>query len=216
LPRPACPAPSVWFSKSANSSSAPTVCFDTFFSPQQSKSLTQPASRRPELKIAPESKRIGAKLTALFSLDGLLTDALVAYWFFRRFAIGEESLGFVFFEVHVLNAVSHRGAAWLARHIGLLKTTHLPSSLFLVAVPFAPSFKVAILLFLCREALEEMHVPTRQSYLAALVLPNEQTFASGLTNLVRNVFWAVGSSSTRYVTAMQTTSVGTRSRPPRI
>jgi MFS family permease len=152
-------------------------------------------------KIAPESKRIVTKLTALFSIDafggGFLTDALVAYWFFRRFGIGEESLGFVFFAVHVLNAVSHLGAAWLARRIGLVKTmvfTHLPSSLFLIAVPFAPSFKVAILLFLCREALVEMDVPTRQSYVAAVVQPNERTFASGLTNLARNVFWAVGST----------------------
>ena len=152
-------------------------------------------------KITPESRRIVTNLTALFSLDalggGFLTDALVAYWFFRRFGIGEEGLGLVFFAVHVLNAVSHLGAAWLARHIGLVKTmvfTHLPSSLFLIAVPFAPSFKVAILLFLCREALVEMDVPTRQSYVAAVVLPNERTFASGLTNLARNVFWAVGSS----------------------
>jgi MFS family permease len=156
---------------------------------------------RARTKIAPESKRIVAKLTALFSLDafggGFLTDALVAYWFFRRFGIGEESLGLVFFAVHVLNALSHLGAAWLARRIGLVRTmvfTHLPSSLFLIAVPFAPSFKVAILLFLCREALVEMDVPTRQSYVAAVVRPNERTFASGLTNVARNVFWAIGSS----------------------
>jgi MFS family permease len=153
-------------------------------------------------RIAPESKRIVARLTALFSLDafggGFLTDALVAYWFFRRFGIGEERLGLVFFAVHILNAASHLGAAWLARRIGLVNTmvfTHLPSSLFLIAVPFAPTFKVAILLFLCREALVEMDVPTRQSYVAAVVLPNERTFASGLTNLTRNVFWAVGSSA---------------------
>jgi hypothetical protein len=146
-------------------------------------------------KIAPESKRIVAKLTALFSIDafggGFLTDALVAYWFFRHFGIGEEGLGVVFFAVHTLNAASHLGAAWLARRIGLVKTmvfTHLPSSLFLIAVPFAPSFKVAILLFLCCEALVEMDVPTRQSYVAAVVRPNERTFASGLTNLARNVF----------------------------
>jgi MFS family permease len=150
--------------------------------------------------IAPESRRIVARLTGLFSLDafggGFLTDALVAYWFFRRFGIAEQALGIVFFVVHLLNAGSHLGAAWLARRIGLLNTmifTHLPSSLFLMAVPFAPSFKWAVLLFLCREALVEMDVPTRQSYVAALVKPSERTFASGVTNLARNVFWAVGS-----------------------
>jgi len=162
------------------------------------------ASALPKMKagIAPESKKIVAKLTALFSLDafggGFLTDALVAYWFFRRFGIPEHDLGLVFFAVHILNAGSHLGAAWLARRIGLVNTmvfTHLPSSLFLIAVPFAPSFKWAVLLFLCREALVEMDVPTRQSYVAALVRPSERTFASGITNLARNVFWAVGSAT---------------------
>src|SRR5258707_1111332 len=87
--------------------------------------------------------------------------------------------------------------AWLARRIGLVNTmvfTHLPSSLFLIAAAFAPSLKLAVALFLCREALVEMDVPTRQSYVAAVVLPNERTFASGITNLARNVFWAIGSS----------------------
>ena len=161
-----------------------------------------PALRKMNAGIAPESKKIVAKLTALFSLDafggGFLTDALVAYWFFRRFGIPEHDLGLVFFAVHILNAGSHLGAAWLARRIGLVNTmvfTHLPSSLFLIAVPFAASFKWAVLLFLCREALVEMDVPTRQSYVAALVRPSERTFASGITNLARNVFWAVGSAT---------------------
>ncbi len=156
--------------------------------------------------IAPETRKVVAKLTALFSLDafggGFLTDALVAYWFFRRFGIAEQELGVVFFAVHVLNAGSHLGAAWLARRIGLVNTmvfTHLPSSLFLMAVPFAPSFRWAVVLFLCREALVEMDVPTRQSYVAALVEPGERTFASGITNLARNAFWAVGSSTAGFL-----------------
>lgn len=156
--------------------------------------------------ITPKSRKIVTKITALFSLDafggGFLTDALVAYWFFRRFGIGEQDLGIVFFAVHILNACSHLAAAWLARQIGLVNTmvfTHLPSSLFLIAVPFAPSSKWAVLLFLCREALVEMDVPTRQSYVAALVLAEERTFASGLTNLARNLFWAIGSSVAGFV-----------------
>jgi predicted MFS family arabinose efflux permease len=40
-----------------------------------------------------------------------------------------------------------------------------------------------------------MDVPTRQSYVAALVKPAERTFTSGVTNLARNVFWAVGSAT---------------------
>jgi hypothetical protein len=115
--------------------------------------------------VAPKTKRVIGKLTALFSLDsfggGFLTDALVSYWFFKRFGLSENDLGLVFFAVHILNALSHVGAAWLARRIGLVNTmvfTHLPSSLLLMAVPLAPSAKLAILLFFAREALVEMDV----------------------------------------------------------
>ena len=152
--------------------------------------------------VTRETKRVIGKLTALFSLDsfggGFLTDALVSYWFFRRFGLSEHDLGFVFFAVHVLNALSHLGAAWLARRIGLVNTmvfTHLPSSLFLMAVPFAPSAKWAIVLFFAREAMVEMDVPTRQSYVASLVAPSERSFASAVTNVARNVWWAIGSAT---------------------
>jgi MFS family permease len=173
--------------------------FYLFLSPSVEMATPQ-SLKKTAAGIAPETKRIVAKLTALFSLDafggGFLTDALVAYWFFRRFGVAESDLGTVFFAVHILNACSHLGAAWLARRIGLVNTmvfTHLPSSLCLVAVAFAPSFKWAVLFFFCREALVEMDVPTRQSYVAALVRPHERTFASGVTNIARNLFWAAGS-----------------------
>ncbi len=151
--------------------------------------------------ISPESKSVVKRLAALFTLDsfggGFLGDALVSYWFFRRFGLDEKELGLLFFVVHLLNAASHLGAAWLAKRIGLVKTmvfTHLPSSLFLIAVPFAPSIKIAVVLFLLRESMVEMDVPTRQSYVAAVVSPHERTYASSITNLTRTVAWAAASS----------------------
>jgi hypothetical protein len=132
--------------------------------------VTKSATEALSHHISPATQEVVIKLAGLFSLDafggGFLTDALVAYWFFRRFGVAEERLGILFFAMHLLNAASHLGAAWLARRIGLVNTmvfTHLPSSLFLVAAAFAPSLKVAVVLFLCREALVEMDVPTRQS-----------------------------------------------------
>ncbi len=151
--------------------------------------------------ISRESKRVVARLSALFSVDafggGLLADALISYWFFRRFGVPEQGLGVLFAVIHILNATSHLGAAWLARRIGLVNTmvfTHLPSSIFLMAVPFAPSFPIAAGLLLCREALVEMDVPTRQSYTAAVVRPEERTFAASATNVARNAGWAASSS----------------------
>jgi predicted MFS family arabinose efflux permease len=141
------------------------------------------------------------RIAALFAIDGFgggfLSDALVSYWFFHRFGLAEQTLGLLFFAVHILNAASHLGAAWIAERIGLVNTmvfTHLPSSLFLIAVPFASSSKWAILLFLLRESLVEMDVPTRQSYVAALVKPHERAYASGITNITRTGAWAAASA----------------------
>jgi len=72
--------------------------------------------------------------------------------------------------------------------------THIPSSLLLATVAFAPNFAVAAILFLLREGLVEMDVPTRQSYVMAVVRPEERTFASGVTSLVRMGAWSVAPS----------------------
>jgi len=155
----------------------------------------------PKLAVSRESRRILWKICPLFALDslggGFLTSALLAYFFHERFGVGEGGLGVLFFLARVANAVSHLGAAWLAKRIGLVNTmvfTHIPSSLLLLTVPFAPSFWVAALLFLLREGLVEMDVPTRQSYVMAVVRPEERTFASGVTHLVRMGAWAVAPS----------------------
>ena len=142
-----------------------------------------------------------ARLTLLFGLDslggGFLNTSLVAYWFFERFAMSEGRVALLFFAARTLNAASHVAAAWLAKRIGLVNTmvaTHLPSSLFVMLVPVAPSAAVASALFLAREALVEMDVPTRQSYLMAIVRPEERTLASGVTSVTRNLGWAAGPS----------------------
>ena len=152
-------------------------------------------------RVSPGSRRVLWRISSLFAFDslagGFLTTALLAFFFYERFGVDETALGALFFGARVLNALSHLGAAWLARRIGLVRTmvfTHTPSSLLLVTVAYAPSFPVAAVLFLLREGLVEMDVPTRQSYVMAVVRPEERTVASGVTNLVRMGAWAVGPS----------------------
>ncbi len=149
--------------------------------------------------IAPESRRVVRRISGLFAIDsiagGFLGAALIAYFFFGRFGVEEGAIAVLFFLARGANAISHFGAAWLARRIGLVNTmvfTHIPSSLILVAVAFAPSFWSAASLFIVRELLVEMDVPTRQSYVMAVVSPEERTWASGITSLVRMGGWAVG------------------------
>jgi len=159
--------------------------------------LTAPPLRTPTA-VSPQGRRTVARLAALFLLDsvggGFLTSALLAYFFVERFQAGAVAVAVLFFAARVANAGSHLAAAWLAQRIGLVNTivlTHLPSSLLLITVPFAPSFAVAAALFLVRESLVEMDVPTRQSYVLAVVRPEERLWAAGVTSLVRLGGWAV-------------------------
>ena len=162
-----------------------------------SSQIEQKTAQNPP-PLSPESKQIIRRFAALSGMDsfggGFLTTALVSYWFFRRFGVDESLLGPLFFVVRLLNGVSHLAAARIAKRIGLVKTmvfTHLPSSLLLMTVPFAPNLTIAITLFLIRESLVEMDVPTRQSYIMAVVKEEERVRAAGISNLARGVAWAV-------------------------
>lgn len=149
-------------------------------------------------KVSPESRKIITRLSLLFGFDsiagGFLPGSLIAYWFFKKFGMGVEMLGPLFFFAHVANAFSYLAAAWLAKKIGLVRTmvfTHTPANLCLIAIPFVSSAAVAAGLYLLRECLVEMDVPTRQSYVMAVVQPEERTVAAGVTNLTRLAAWTV-------------------------
>ncbi len=144
------------------------------------------------LVVSPRSRRILWRMSGLFALDsfagGFLGSALFAYFFYAQFGVGEGAIAALFVGARIMNAFSHLGAAWLARRIGLVNTmvfTHTPSSLLLLTIPLTDSFALAAVLFLLREGVSEMDVPTRQSYLMAVVRPEERTFAGGVTNLAR-------------------------------
>lgn len=144
------------------------------------------------------SKGVVVKLSALFSLDafagGFVIQSIVAYWFHLRFGVQPAMLGAIFFGANVLAAVSALAAASLASRIGLVNTmvfTHLPSNVLLILVPLMPNVHLAILMLLLRFSVSQMDVPTRQSYVMAVVEPDERSAAAGVTAVARSVGAAI-------------------------
>ena len=149
--------------------------------------------------LSPQSRPIVAKISALFFVDalggGFIGSALFAYWFSERFGATAATIAILFSAGRLLSAASHIVAAWLAKRIGLINTmvfTHVPSSLLLFTIVAVDDFAWAAFFFLLRESLNEMDVPTRQSYVMAVVKPVERLAAAGITNLVRSAGWALG------------------------
>ena len=134
------------------------------------------------------------KLAALFSLDafagGFVVQSLLALWLFKRFGISLSAASLFFFWTSVLSALSYPLASWLARRIGLVNTmvfTHIPSSVCLIAAAFAPNLAWVLGLLLVRSALSQMDVPTRTSYVMAVVTPAERAAAASVTAVPRSL-----------------------------
>jgi len=151
------------------------------------------AAKAPTAALGP-SKNIVYRLAALFSLDafagGFIVQSLLALWLFERFNLSLEAASLYFFCASLLGAISFPVAAWLSGRIGLINTmvyTHIPSSLCLIAAAFCSSLTAVLSLLLVRSALSQMDVPTRSSYVMAVVTPAERTAAAGVTAVPRSL-----------------------------
>ena len=134
----------------------------------------------------------------MFSLDafagGFLVQSLLALWLFERFELSLSAAGLFFFWSGILAAFSFPVAAWLSRRIGLVNTmvfTHVPSSLCLILAAVAPNLPTALALLLLRAALSQMDVPTRSSYVMAVVTEAERAAAASFTSVPRSLAAAV-------------------------
>jgi len=144
------------------------------------------------------SRSVVYKLAALFSLDafagGFAVQSLLALWLFERFNLSLSETGLFFFSAGLLSAFSYPVAAWLARRIGLVNTmvfTHIPSSIFLILAAYSSNLYVTLGLLLLRSSLSQMDVPTRTSYVMAVVTPEERAAAASVTAVPRSLASAI-------------------------
>ncbi|HVH66837.1 MAG TPA: MFS transporter [Gemmatimonadales bacterium] len=144
------------------------------------------------------SRSVVLKLSALFGLDafggGFVVQSFAAYWFYLRFGVNPATLGAIFFGANLLAGTSALLASRLARRFGLVRTmvfTHLPSNILLLLVPLMPTLPLAVLVLFARFSISQMDVPTRQSYIMAVVRPEERSAAAGITGVARTTGAAI-------------------------
>jgi MFS family permease len=160
---------------------------------RQLSTAIEPGEAQPTAPLQ-ESKGIVYRLAALFSIDsfgsGFVVQSLLALWLFERFDISVAAVGTIFFWTGLLSAGSYFIAVRLASRIGLINTmvfSHLPANLFLMLTPLMPTLPLAIGLLLLRSLLSQMDVPTRNSYVMAVVTPAERPAAASLTAVPRSL-----------------------------
>ncbi len=163
-----------------------------------SPAIETPATSGPPAALGP-SRRIVYGLSALFALDslgsGFFVQSLLALWLFDTFDLSVGTTAAILFWSGLCSALSYLAAVPLAARIGLVNTmvfTHLPASLMVMALPFAPNLQVAVALLLARAALSNMDVPTRNSYVMAVVTPAERPAAASMTATAKSMATAAG------------------------
>jgi MFS family permease len=181
------------------------VVFSRLSSDRTATATDSPRRSRPPLAAdlagVERSRPIVMKLSALFALDafggGFVTQSFAAYWFHLRFGLEPATLGPIFFWANVLAGLSALLASRMATRFGLIRTmvwTHLPSNVLLILVPLMPTLPLAVAVLLARFSISQMDVPTRQSYVMAVVPPPERAAAGGITGVARTLGAAVSPS----------------------
>jgi MFS family permease len=155
------------------------------------------------------SRGIVYKLAALFSIDafagGFAVQSLVALWLLERFGMSLAAASVFFFWSSVLSALSFPAAARLAARFGLVNTmvfTHIPSSICLIVAAFVPNLYGVLALLLVRSALSQMDVPTRTSYVMAVVTPPERPAAASVTAVPRSLASSISPAFAGYLFAL--------------
>jgi MFS family permease len=134
------------------------------------------------------------KISGLFAVDsfsgGMIFDAFFALWMVDKYGLNEGTIAAIMIATQGLNLVSIWLAPSVAKRIGLLNTfvwTQVLSNICLISFAFVPSAIVAAGIWMLRGIFDEMDVPTRQSYMMAIVPPEERTVMAGSANLGRGL-----------------------------
>jgi MFS family permease len=156
--------------------------------------------------LSTETKKNTFKLSLLFSMDtfgsGFTTPSLVSYWFFIRFGLNIDMIGVIFSVSGLLKAASYLIAARISDRIGLIKTmflSHFPAQIMTMSIPFMPTITSSVIVFLSRSLLSSMDVPTRQSYIMAIVKPEERSRVAGTINIPRSFTYAISPSLAGFI-----------------
>ncbi|MFP3491627.1 MAG: MFS transporter [Vulcanisaeta sp.] len=133
-------------------------------------------------------------LSILFAVDAfggsLITQSLLALWFYLRYHVSEAYLGIIFSVSSIITAISLIIAPLIAERIGNLRTmvfTHMVSNVFLILIPLMNSLQWSVAFLFLRQSFSQMDVPTRQAFISQIFSDEERVKVYAITNIFRNI-----------------------------
>jgi len=129
------------------------------------------------------------RLWATNSVDGLaggFFGPFLTYWFYQRYGVSTGTIGLLYAIVNGTSLLSVLGAAPLARRAGLVRAIVFSRILMATLVgllALAPTFWIAGAFYILRMIASRLANPLRQSYVMAVVPPEERGSIAALSQL---------------------------------
>jgi predicted MFS family arabinose efflux permease len=109
---------------------------------------------------------------------------LMSGWLKLSYGVSDQLSGPMLGVSTILMGVTNLAVPRIARRFGVVKAiviTQGSSTLFMLAVPFSPSFGIVSVVYITRSVLMNMSNPMEQSLILGLVAPDERSEASGIS-----------------------------------
>lgn len=151
------------------------------------------AAPAPEAPATPSEDRKENRLVLRLMIANVMngvgvgaTGPLIAYWFAIRFQEGPAEIGPLMAAGFLMAAVSSIGAGFLSRWLGVVRSVvamRLVGLALLVALPFAPSFGLAAVLYVLRGMFNRGTTGARNALNVSIVRARRRGFASSMGNV---------------------------------
>ncbi|MQG06488.1 MAG: MFS transporter [SAR202 cluster bacterium] len=131
-------------------------------------------------------------ITSLFAIDsfggGFIARSFISFWLIKSFSLNEGILSIIFILAQILNGISLILAPKIAKKIGILNTmilSQIIANSIIVVAALSTNWIIASILYLIKEAFNDLDIPTRQAFMMNIVSEQNQTQMASISNLGR-------------------------------
>ena len=131
-------------------------------------------------------------ITSLFAIDsfggGFIARSFISFWLIKSFSLNEGILSIIFILAQILNGISLILAPKIAKKIGVLNTmilSQIIANSIIVVAALSTNWIIASILYLIKEAFNDLDIPTRQAFMMNIVSEQNQTQMASISNLGR-------------------------------
>jgi predicted MFS family arabinose efflux permease len=175
------------------------VCFALVAAGKDTRSDLAPRGAQPDRSSERQRENgLIRRLVIANSLNGIglgLTGPLMSYWFALRFHQGPGAIGPMMAISFMLAAGSSLFSQWLMRWMSIVQTVvamRAVGLLLLLALPFAPSFALASVLYIGRTVLNRGTSGARSAVNVGIVRPARRGFSAASANVALQIPRAIG------------------------